>query len=203
MEFLSKQFNESQGVVNLVLQTPDSVRAGYDAANTSGYRVESLPFRPDEQFHEYRFDWSPESVKFYADGQFLWEMTEDIPSEGGRMFMNHWSNGDPLWSAGPPGADTAMTVSYVKAYFNSTDNSRNDDYTKRCSTFDASKVCQIPDVTQAPDGAKAQTYFFSQDGGDKAPDQTTYHTTNGAASLFASSSIYISVFAMFFSCVFL
>jgi hypothetical protein len=52
MEFLSHQFNESQGVVNLVLQTPESVIHGYDASGTKGFQVQHLPFRPDELFHE-------------------------------------------------------------------------------------------------------------------------------------------------------
>lgn len=199
MEFLSKQFNSSQGVVNLVLQTPESVRNGYDASNTSNYRVQHLPFRPDEKFHEYRFDWTPERVAFYVDGTYVYEMTENLPSSGGRMFMNHWSNGDPLWSAGPPASDTAMTVSYVKAYFNSSASARVNSYKKNCPAFDAAKVCQIPEQTKAPDGADAKTYFFSQDGSDKTPGQTTYHTTNSASGLLAPSSIYISALAVVFS----
>ena len=102
MEFLSKQFNQSQGIANLVLQSPESVRNGFDAAGTHGYKIQHLPFRPDEQFHEYRFDWSSDRIVFYIDGDLTYEMTEFLPTSGGHMFMNHWSNGDPLWSAGPP-----------------------------------------------------------------------------------------------------
>ncbi|KAJ4362490.1 hypothetical protein N0V83_010584 [Neocucurbitaria cava] len=103
MEFLSRQFNESQGFVNLVLQTPESVEHGYDASGTSGFEVQRLPFRPDEKFHEYRFDWTKDRVSFYVDGTWLHEMTQNVPTEGGGLFFNHWSNGDPSWSAGPPG----------------------------------------------------------------------------------------------------
>ncbi|KAJ4352150.1 uncharacterized protein N0V89_007497 [Didymosphaeria variabile] len=198
MEFLSRQFNESQGTVQLVLQSPQSVRNGYDASGTAGYQVQHLPFRPDEKFHEYRFDWTPGSVIFYVDGQIMHEMTQNIPSDPGHMFMNHWSNGDPLWSAGPPGQDTSMTVSYVKTYFNSTDLSRNDKHKKQCPTFDPSKVCSIPAQTVAPDGNDAQTYFFSQEDG-KTPGQTIYHTTNGngAGRLFSVHITYISILVGF------
>lgn len=75
-----------------------------------------------------------------------------------------------------------MTVSYVKSYFNSTDDARHKIYSKQCPTFDPAKVCSIPDQTVAPDGNNAKTYFFSQDGGDKTPGQTIYHTTNGSAA---------------------
>jgi beta-glucanase (GH16 family) len=188
LEFLSKEFTESGGAVNLVLQTPESVVHGYDASNTSEFRVHALPFRPDEQFHEYRFDWSPEKVTFYVDGQWIYEMSENIPTEGGHIFLNHWSNGDPLWSAGPPDKDTPMTVSYVKAYFNSTDDARTKVHQGRCPTFDPSKVCPIPAQTKAPNGNDALTYFFSQDGERKTPGQIIYDTENGASTLFGSST---------------
>jgi hypothetical protein len=195
MEFLSRQFNESQGTVQLVLQSPESVRDGFDASGTAGYQIQHLPFRPDEKFHEYRFDWTPNSVIFYVDGQIMHTMTENIPNSAGRMFMNHWSNGDPQWSAGPPAEDTSMTVSYIKAYFNSTDSERAKEYSKQCPVFDAAKVCSIPEQTVAPDGGDAKTYFFSQDGGEKTPGQSTYHTTNGngAGRPLRVHTIYISM----------
>lgn len=210
MEFLSKEFNNSQGAVNLVMQTPMSVVHGYDASNTSAFKIQALPFRPDEKVHEYRFDWAPGSVNFYVDGAWVYEMTENIPVDAGRMFMNHWSNGDPLWSAGPPGADTAMSVTYVKSYFNTTNTAKNDAYKKRCANWNATQVCQIPDQTVAPDpsgadGNKtANTYFFTLDGDDHAPGQEVFKTTNGASSLFASSSfsIYIPVIVALFSWAF-
>jgi beta-glucanase (GH16 family) len=199
MEFLSKEFNTSQGAVNLVMQTPESVVQGYDASGTPAYRVQPLNYRPDEAVHEYRFDWFPGSVVFYVDGQQVYRMTENIPVDPGRMFLNHWSNGDPKWSAGPPGADTAMTVTYVKAYFNTTNISQNTAYKKRCSSWNAPQVCQIPDQKIAPDfsGADgnitANTYFFSLDGGDKTPGQQVFATTNAASSIFGSTSLSIYI----------
>ena len=178
-----------------MLQSPESVRDGFDASNTGGYDIQYLPFRPDEQFHEYRFDWTPNSVVFYVDGQVMHKMTENVPDSPGRLFMNHWSNGDPHWSAGPPKEDASMTISYIKAYFNTTDSARHKDYSKQCPTFDAAKVCSIPEQTVAPDGNNTKTYFFSQDGGNKTPGQTTYHTTNGSATMKPSRvyTIYVAI----------
>jgi len=192
MEFLSHQFNSSGGVVNLVLQTPQSVNNGYDASGTSGFEVEPLPFRPDDQFHEYRFDWTADRVAFYVDGQYLHEMTENIPVEGGSLFFNHWSNGDPKWSAGPPEQDAVMTISYMKAYFNSTDTERSqNDYKERCKNFDPAKVCEIPAQTTPPDASQgtdgAKTYFFSQDSGNKVVGQVVYN----AASPFSVPTVSI------------
>lgn len=199
MEFLSKEFNNSQGVVNLVMQTPESVVQGYDASGTPAFKVLALPFRPDERVHEYRFDWAPGSVEFYVDGIWVYEMTENIPVDAGPIFINHWSNGDPLWSAGPPGEDTAMTVTYVKSYFNTTNTARNDAYRQRCPTWNATQVCEIPTQTVAPDfsgpdgNLTANTYFFSLDGSDKVPGQEVFKTENSASGLFASTSLSIYV----------
>lgn len=197
MEFLSHQFNESQGFVNLVLQTPESVVHGYDASGTAAFKVQRLPFRPDEKFHEYRFDWTTDRVAFYVDGTFLYEMTENVPTEGGGMFFNHWSNGDPKWSAGPPGRDTVMTISYMKAYFNSTDTERSqNDYKKRCPTYDPSKVCAIPAQMSAPDPSggpeAAKTYFFTKEK-DMTPGQILYAN---AATVFGAPALSIVVPAL-------
>lgn len=192
MEFLSHQFNSSGGAVNLVLQTPQSVNQGYDASGTAGFEVMPLPFRPDDMFHEYRFDWTPGRVAFYVDGQYLHEMNENMPVEGGHLFFNHWSNGDPKWSAGPPAQDAVMTISYMKAYFNSTDTDRSQNaYKKRCPSFDPAKVCEIPAQTTPPDASRgtdgAKTYFFSQDPENKVVGQIVYN----AASPFSVPAISI------------
>jgi beta-glucanase (GH16 family) len=195
MEFLSRQFNESQGAVNLVLQSPESMNNGFDASGTAGFQVKQLPFRPDEMFHEYRFDWTKERVAFYVDGTFLYEITENVPQEGGGIFFNHWSNGDPKWSAGPPQSDTTMTISYMKAYFNSTDTERSQNaYRERCPTYDASKVCAIPSQDTQPDPSigqnSAKTYFFSQEA-DMTPGQILYKTS--AATNFGVPSLSLAV----------
>ncbi|EOD48374.1 putative glycoside hydrolase family 16 protein [Neofusicoccum parvum UCRNP2] len=180
VEFLSKQLNESSNMVNLVLQSPQSAAAGFDASHTPNYDVYPLPFRPDKAFHEYRFDWLPDRVSFYADGTWLKDMTIDLPNSPGHLVLNHWSNGDPLWSAGPPREDATLTVSYVKSYFNSSDTQRQKDYYLRCTDETAAdSVCQIPDQTvppdnQGPDGnATAKTFFFSEEPADTT-NQTVF-----------------------------
>ena len=139
----------------------------------------SLPFAPDESFHEYRFDWLADRISFYADGSWLVDMNVSIPDTAGAIFLNHWSNGDPNWSGGPPASDAVVTVSYVKAYFNTSDMSRNSQYTEACAGDVASKICQIPDQNVAPDPAgpngntTGHTYFFSQQS-NMTVNQTLY-----------------------------
>lgn len=177
MEFLSKQYNDSSKPVNLVLQSPASTQAGFDASRTGTFEIQQLPFSPADGFHEYRFDWSPDAVSFYADGQLLRTMTKAIPTSAGHITISHWSNGDPGWSAGPPEDDATVTVSYFKGYFNSSDESRQNDWHKRCTDLTkANATCDVPELTEAPDDANAKTYFFTNEKG-KTPGKKTAGST--------------------------
>lgn len=158
--------------INLVNQSPESAAAGYNAAGTPDFLVFPLLFDPSTSFHEYRFDWTSERVSFYADGVWIHDMMNSVPNEPGQLFLNHWSNGDPGWSGGPPKQDALLTVSYVKAYFNSSDGGKNQAYADRCSskyTGDAmlQNTCQIPDQKTPPDQSgpdaneTSKTHFFT------------------------------------------
>jgi beta-glucanase (GH16 family) len=158
MEFLSSQYNDTTPPVNLVLQSPESLKNGFDAANTGTFDVKELPFSPDDGFHEYRFDWSPGAVSFYADGVLLRTMDQAVPSSPGHITFSHWSNGDPMWSGGPPAEDAVVTVSYFKGYFNSSLDARQSHWEKRCKDPSApNAVCAVPDMA---DDEQAREYFF-------------------------------------------
>lgn len=166
MEFLSKDFDtqNSSYPVHLVLQSQASAQAGYDASGTLGHAIANLPFDPRTDFHEYRFDFVPGRVIFYADGTVLAVMDDpdSVPStsSAGHLALSQWSNGNPLWSGGPPAKDSAMEVRYVKAYFNSTDEKRQDDAAGRCVDPAAEgAVCPIPAVTAGDDSAAG--FFFT------------------------------------------
>ena len=153
IEFLSREFDFVNKVypVNLVVQSRRSMESGYDAINTGTFTRANLTFDPTIGFHEYRFDYLPGQVLFYADSELLARMKgNEMPSTGGHLILQHWSNGNPQWSGGPPVQDAALTVSYVKAYFNSSDGQRQADATSRCHDSSAEgAVCVIPDVTAA------------------------------------------------------
>ncbi|KXX74996.1 Beta-glucanase [Madurella mycetomatis] len=147
MEFLSKDFNAANKSypVNLVLQSREAAMAGYDAALTGNFIKAYLPFNPTDDFHEYRIDYIPGRVSFYADGMKLAEMDGPaVPSSAGHLILRHWSNGNALWSGGPPTEDATVTVRYVKAYFNSSLPQRQRDWENRCrDPTAANAVCEI------------------------------------------------------------
>lgn len=164
MEFLSRDFNTANASypVNLVLQSRASEEAGSDASATSTYQVVNLPFDPRADFHEYRMDFVPGRVVFYADGAVLADMTSSsgVPVTAGHLALNHWSNGNADWSGGPPAQDAVMEVRYVKAYFNSSEAARQSDFADRCGDPAATgAVCDIPDVTATNDSAAG--FFFT------------------------------------------
>lgn len=170
VEFLSRQLQASTWPVNLVLQSPASQNAGHDAAHTPTFDLHPLPFHPDGGYHEYRFDWSAGKVSFYADGAWLKDMTESVPTSPGHIAFGHWSNGNADWSGGPPAVDAVMTVSYLKAYFNSSTPERGQDYRRRCMDPTApNATCVIPAQTVAPDllgdggNRTGKTFFFGRE----------------------------------------
>ncbi|KAI5863214.1 concanavalin A-like lectin/glucanase domain-containing protein [Durotheca rogersii] len=162
VEFLSSQFGKDNGTfpVSLVLRasTPGAASAGPDRARKTGsaFKKVHLPFDPTADFHEYRFDFLPDEVLFYADATLLAEMNQtSVPLGPGRLHISHWSNGNVGWSSSshspqlppaPPATDAITTVSYVKAYFNaSAEPSPDDDRQARCrDPAAASAVCAIP-----------------------------------------------------------
>lgn len=132
-------------------------------ASTSIASVCWLPPREDRAL-KFRPDWSPGAVSFYADGKLLMNMDEDgyVPSAPGKIVLSHWSNGQPLWSGGPPTTDAKLLISYVKAYFNSSDPARQKDYGQRCKASDRdarSATCPVPDLDGPPTAANSR--FFT------------------------------------------
>ncbi|KAK0710976.1 concanavalin A-like lectin/glucanase domain-containing protein [Lasiosphaeris hirsuta] len=162
MEFLSKDFNatNSSYPINLVLQSREAATDGYNAAQTGHFVKAYLPFNPTTAFHEYRIDYLPGRVYFYADGALLAEMQGPaVPVSPGHLILQHWSNGNPFWSGGPPTQDAVLTVEYVKAYFNSSMPERQKDWTLRCKDPAApGAVCAIPELTAKE--RKAADWFF-------------------------------------------
>jgi len=163
MEFLTKDFNKSNNSypVNLVLQSRASL-AAHDAALTGYFIKAYLPFDPTDNYHEYRIDYIPGQVFFYADGALLGQMNGSaVPTSPGHLILQHWSNGNPLWSGGPPARDSVLGVEYVKAYFNSTAIDRQRDAERRCpNDTKPNAICPIPTVDGKNESARR--FFFSQ-----------------------------------------
>ncbi|KAH8883202.1 concanavalin A-like lectin/glucanase [Thozetella sp. PMI_491] len=148
IEFLSKSFDFVRRVfpTNVVLHSNANLDPDYDAEEGGTWAVKNLPFDPTNGFHEYRFDWIPGLVTFYADGRVINQMSGDaVPNHPGHVLLSHWSNGDDKWSGGPPAKNASVSIRYFNAYFNSTDKARQADWQSRCSgsRLSATSVCRV------------------------------------------------------------
>jgi endoglucanase len=56
--------------------------------------VYELGFDASKEFHEYGFDWQPDSITWYVDGVSVYKATVDIPSHAGHIMMNLWNVAD-------------------------------------------------------------------------------------------------------------
>ena len=56
--------------------------------------IYELGFDASEGFHEYGFDWQPDSITWYVDGVSVYKATVDIPSHEGHIMMNLWNVAD-------------------------------------------------------------------------------------------------------------
>ncbi|KAK3333468.1 concanavalin A-like lectin/glucanase domain-containing protein [Cercophora scortea] len=186
IELLSREFDAANASypVNLVLQSREAAESGFNAAQTGTFVKAYLPFDPTKDFHEYRIDYVPGQVFFYADGALLAGMNGSaVPTSAGHLILQHWSNGNALWSGGPPDRDAVLTVGYVKAYFNSSTARRREDWMRRCGGGggggdSANAVCDIPSVS--PANSSARGWFFS-DRGNMTNNQTVYDQDSGSA----------------------
>jgi hypothetical protein len=82
------------------------------------YNLFNAGFDPSADFHEYRFDWSPQGVQYYIDGKPTVLLTGNTPYQPGAIMVNHWTLSDPGWGGGPPIGDAFMYVKYFEFYFN-------------------------------------------------------------------------------------
>ncbi|MFS0657085.1 beta-glucanase [Bacillus sp. 179-C3.3 HS] len=78
IEFLGKDTTKVQFnyYTNGVGNHEKIVNLGFDAANS---------------YHTYAFDWQPNSIKWYVDGQLKHTATTQIPKTPGKIMMNLWN----------------------------------------------------------------------------------------------------------------
>ena len=56
--------------------------------------IYDLGFDASEDFHEYGFDWQPDSITWYVDGVSVYRADVNIPSHAGYIMMNLWNVAD-------------------------------------------------------------------------------------------------------------
>jgi beta-glucanase (GH16 family) len=100
VEFLSRD----PGVARFTLH---HIKTGVDHGR------QTLAFDPTADFHEYRFDWYPDRVEYYIDGQPSAVLRNDVPDRPSRLLLNHWSGNIPTFGGLAPTEDAVMQVDWV------------------------------------------------------------------------------------------
>jgi hypothetical protein len=71
-----------------------------------------LPFDPTEDFHDYAFFYSEDSVTFYVDGEPMKEYEGGLPGERMKLYVNSWF---PVWLDGEESsADRYTYVDWIE-----------------------------------------------------------------------------------------
>ncbi len=105
---------------------------------------------------EHRFDWTPGYMSWSnanlntSVASLLTPKKKDgvnVPSTPVPFSFDHWSNGDPTASTGPPhNVDHFATVRYVRLFFNSSRADREQEFAQQC-TAGIVPVCSTDDTT--------------------------------------------------------
>jgi len=78
-----------------------------------------VPFRTDDGFHEYVFEWIPGQITWYVDGREMYSVNDDkVPYLEQQIMMNIWISGDEKWAGEFDEAvlPTYTEYDYVKYY---------------------------------------------------------------------------------------
>ncbi|MBQ8961229.1 MAG: glycoside hydrolase family 16 protein [Ruminococcus sp.] len=79
----------------------------------------NLGFDASQGFHTYGFDWQPDHITWYVDGQAVYTAYSNIPSTPGRIMMNTWpGRGVDEWLDHYNG-NTPLSARYLWVTYNS------------------------------------------------------------------------------------
>ena len=101
------------------------VQFNYFVGGTGGHEFEyDLGFDASDEFHEYGFDWQPDSITWYVDGKAVYKVTGDMPSTPGNIMMNLWNVADfkSDWAGKFDGKNLPLTAQYEWIGFSSGNN---------------------------------------------------------------------------------
>lgn len=141
----------------------------------------------DNHFHDWSWVWTPDIVHFGLDAKYSTNITTNVPQAPGRLAMNHWSDGNPNYSLGPPTKDATAALSLIWAVYNDTD-------ANPLSCKKATSACTVTNgVFQPPSGSGG-------DNGNEKPS-TGAISVNSSAH-FLSPAALVWLFAILFFTVF-
>ena len=101
-------------------------------------------------YTEYRIDWTPKELKFFIGDHLARTVrksnTEEFFTTPSPLYIQHWSNGNPYSSQGPPEQPTFAGVLWLRMFFNSSSMTESEhlSFNERCGV---SQACSVDDMT--------------------------------------------------------
>lgn len=108
-EVVGKSTKVQQVQVN-VISNSNGARRGQE------FLLRNLSYEPGADFHTYAFEWTPEGVTFFIDGDRVHRSTTDLTkklTDGQKLMMNLWVANAELtntWADEPVAAETSAAV---------------------------------------------------------------------------------------------
>ena len=82
----------------------------------------NLGFDASEAYHTYGFDWQPDKITWYVDGQKVGEMSGDMPKTPSKIMMNAWPGRTVDDWLKPFNGRTGLVASYEWVTYHKADN---------------------------------------------------------------------------------
>lgn len=79
--------------------------------------IYDLGFDASEEFHDYGFEWKPDSITWYVDGEAVYTADENIPQTPGKIMMNVWPGKGVRDWLGEFDGTVPLKAEYTKAKF--------------------------------------------------------------------------------------
>lgn len=79
--------------------------------NPAGSTYIDLPFDYTQGEHLYAFEWEPDAIRWYVDGEKIYEAFDNIPDHSGRVIVSILAVGEASWKwAGRPSFETPRSA---------------------------------------------------------------------------------------------
>lgn len=147
IDMLNGETPEEARITNLMNGEYASYDLGVNYTVLAGGSTNFTSINP-YQYVDVRMDWTKKYVN-YTVGQNVTRSVHkksSIPFEPLPLFFQHWSTGDVDFMGGPPNQRNEANVAWVRAFFNSSLDSKSDQkaFNTRCL---AEPKCSVDDIT--------------------------------------------------------
>ncbi|WVR09774.1 hypothetical protein IAU60_006850 [Kwoniella sp. DSM 27419] len=112
IEMLGQSFMKASDIADAGIQLTnwDPKWSGTD------FKITPFPANPTTDYHKYTIGWMPKKTTYYFDDKAIDGPSKFRSVDPSQVVINHWTNGDPGFTEGPPKKDLVMKVKSLAFY---------------------------------------------------------------------------------------